>query len=487
MVSPSARNLLIICSDEHRRDALGCMGHAQVKTPHLDALAGRGTIFANAYTPSPMCVPARAAMAAGQPVHRIGRWDSAAPYAGRPGSWMHHLRQAGVEVVSIGKLHFRSGDDDNGFSEERLPMHVAGGIGWTLGPLRNPPPDYAATEELARDVGTGETSYTAYDRAITEDAVRWLSEERRLTHPWAGFVSLVSPHYPLTAPAEFANLYDPAAMDAPLAYAEGARPSHPEIQNIARFYDYDRHFDAARVSAARAAYFGLVSFMDDCVGRILCALEASGQAKDTLVVYVSDHGEMLGDHGLWTKQVMYEASAGVPMIAVGPGMPQGRRVTTATSLLDVASTALDALGVEGSDVFCGRSLIDIAGADDDPDRTIFSEYHDGGSTTGTFMIRWGDWKYVHYVGLSPQLFHLGRDPDELCDLAGEASAETRAALLEGEARLRAICDPEHVNRACFADQKARVEALGGAEKCRTAYVFSHTPAPGETCDPPDRG
>ena len=179
MTEATHRNLLILCSDEHRRDALGCMGHAHVKTPHLDALAARGTIFQNAYTPSPMCVPARAAMATGQPVHRIGAWDSAAPYAGRPESWMHRLRRAGVEVVSIGKLHFRSGEDDNGFSQERLPMHVGGGVGWAIGLLRDDPPAYDDAAELSADVGVGDSSYTEYDRQITSDACAWLADPAR--------------------------------------------------------------------------------------------------------------------------------------------------------------------------------------------------------------------------------------------------------------------------------------------------------------------
>ena len=114
-------NILIIISDEHRKDALGCAGHPIVKTPHLDGLAVRGTCFTNAYTPSPMCVPARASIATGQYIHTIGNWDSASPYDGTARSWMHHLREHGIHTASIGKLHFRSADDDNGFCEEILP------------------------------------------------------------------------------------------------------------------------------------------------------------------------------------------------------------------------------------------------------------------------------------------------------------------------------------------------------------------------------
>ena len=161
MTVPDApKNLLILISDEHRKDALGCVGHPLVKTPHLDALAQRGTVFENAYTPSPMCVPTRASIACGDHVHNIGYWDSATPYDGRVRSWMRQLRDAGVEVASIGKLHFRSSDDDNGFSEEILPMHVVGGVGWAIGLLRDDPPAYQSAAELAADVGVGSSTYT---------------------------------------------------------------------------------------------------------------------------------------------------------------------------------------------------------------------------------------------------------------------------------------------------------------------------------------
>ena len=146
-------NFLVILSDEHRKDALGCAWHPIVHTPHLDRLAARGTRFTNAYTSSPMCVPTRAALACGDYVHRTGFWDSATPYDGSAATWMHRVRDAGHEMVSIGKLHFRSGEDDNGFSEEILPMHVVGGVGWMAALLREDPPAYDAAAELAADSG----------------------------------------------------------------------------------------------------------------------------------------------------------------------------------------------------------------------------------------------------------------------------------------------------------------------------------------------
>ena len=468
-------NFLVIISDEHRKDALGCAGHPLVHTPHLDRLAARGTRFTNAYTSSPMCVPTRAALACGDHVHRTGFWDSATPYDGSAATWMHRVRDAGHEMVSIGKLHFRSGEDDNGFSEEILPMHVVGGVGWMAALLREDPPAYDAAAELAADSGPGSSSYTDYDLAITAAATDWIAARRNAERPWAAFVSLVSPHFPLRAPPEFYNLY----ADADFDLEPQQLPDHPEIRNLARFFDYERHFTAETRHAAMAGYFGLTSFLDDCVGEILATLEESGQAEDTVILYLSDHGELLGDKGMWTKQVMYEASAGIPMILAGPGVPDGIVRNTAASIVDVAATALDVMLDTLDDSAPGLSLRQLAQDPDDADRTVLCEYHDGGSTTGAFMVRWGDWKYVCYPGMPPQLFNLAEDPSEDHDLGSDVSQRAAAARAEGAARLAAICDADAVNRQCFADQAARIEALGGIDVCRNAHLFNHTPTPAE--------
>ena len=468
-------NFLVIISDEHRKDALGCALHPLVHTPHLDRLAARGTRFTNAYTSSPMCVPTRAALACGDYVHRTGFWDSATPYDGSAATWMHRVRDAGHEMVSIGKLHFRSGEDDNGFSEEILPMHVVGGVGWMAALLREDPPAYDAAAELAADSGPGSSSYIDYDLAITAAATDWIAARRNAERPWAAFVSLVSPHFPLRAPQEFYNLY----ADADFDLEPQQLPDHPEIRNLARFFDYERHFTAETRHAAMAGYFGLTSFLDDCVGEILATLEESGQAEDTVILYLSDHGELLGDKGMWTKQVMYEASAGIPMILAGPGVPDGIVRNTAASIVDVAATALDVMLDTLDDSAPGLSLRQLAQDPDDADRTVLCEYHDGGSTTGAFMVRWGDWKYVCYPGMPPQLFNLAEDPSEDHDLGSDVSQRAAAARAEGAARLAAICDADAVNRQCFADQAARIEALGGIDVCRNAHLFNHTPTPAE--------
>ena len=172
------------------------------------------------------------------------------------------------------------------------------------------------------------------------------------------------------------------------------------------------------------------------------------------------------------------------MIAAGHGFPKGHRVKTGTSLLDIAVTAVDITGVNHdhiSQALPGLSLREIANKQDDLDRTIFSEYHDGGSTTGTFMVRWNSWKFIYYVGYPPQLFNMNADPSELTDLAENINKDPmiKATLKEGEDRLRKICNPEKINSQCFADQKRRIKELGGREACINSYNFNHTPTPAE--------
>jgi len=470
-------NLLIICSDEHARSALACYGNRVVRTPNLDRLAAGGVRFTNAYTPSPICVPARASMATGRYVHEIGTWSSAEPYRGAPAGWGHRLMSQGHRVVSIGKLHYRSSDDANGFEPEILPMHVLDGIGWTLGLQRTEPlPDYEAPVEFANDVGPGESAYTRYDRDVLAAAINWLGEEGTKDDgkPWVLFVSFVAPHYPLRAPQSFFDLYAETDLGEPVHADSPHLDEHPVLSQLAGFYDYGRHFSDENRLLARQAYFGLCSFLDDNVGKLLTALEHHHLAGVTRVLYLSDHGEMLGDHGFWTKCVMYENSVSVPMILSGPGVPKGMETDAPVSLIDVDATALEGLGVSAAEKDAGPGISLFASIDSpDPDRVVFSEFHDGGAITGIFMIRWGRWKYVHYVGYPPQLFNLEDDPTEGKDLGHDpAYAEVRERC-EGE--LSAIVDPERVNAQAFSDQKARLAELKAAGLLSAKQDFGFTP------------
>lgn len=473
-----ATNLLILCSDEHARAVTGCYGNPIVQTPTLDKLAAHGTRFTQAYTPSPICISARASLATGQHVFEHRCWSSAEPYHGQVESYMHRLRDAGHTVSSIGKLHFRSGTDDNGFTEERLPMYLANeGRGWPQGLLRNPLPSFEDARELAAECGPGETSYTDYDRRITSAACHWLKHEgrKRRDKPWSLFVSFVSPHFPLVAPQRFFDLYAETEIPAAFGRLDGVDPIHPVLRAMRRFWDYDDYFDDATRTLAQRSYYGLCSFLDDNIRQVLTALEDSGGARETTVLYVTDHGEMLGNHDFWAKSVMYEDSVSIPMILTGPGIPAGVNHSP-VSLVDVAATAEQAAGLHprpANEPWQGRALQDIA-LRPDPARLQLSEYHDGGSPTGIFMLRAGRWKYVYYAGdHPPQLFDLTADPHELIDLGMAADTSEERCRLHG--LLAGMLDPEAVNAQAFADQAALLEAYGGPAAVGAMQSFNHTP------------
>lgn len=471
-----APNILVLLSDEHSRKHLGCYGSTLARTPNIDALAARGTRFAEAYTPSPICVPARAALATGQPLYRTGFWCNADPYDGSVPSWHHLLREAGHRVVSIGKLHFKGQGCDHGFSEEILPMHVPDGLGDLLGLLRDEVVPRAGAAKMAGMAGPGESSYTRYDRRITEAADAWLREEapKPAAKPWVLFVSLVAPHFPLTAPPEFYHRYALDTLPLPKMYAPEERPAHPFLRHYSANLDYDRHFaDTAAVRRAIAGYLGLVGYLDHNIGRILAALDASGQAGRTVVMYTSDHGDNLGARGVWGKSTMYEESVGVPLVLAGPGIPECRVWSAPVSLLDVGPTLLDICGRTQPKAMTGVSLLAP-----DPAREVLSEYHATGSRHAAYMVRRGRWKLMHYEGgLPPELFDLQADPEESRDLAG--MPEHAQTLREMQAALLSHCDPAQADGRARARQAELLAAAGGREAVLARGDFGFSPPPGE--------
>src|SRR5262249_16838476 len=218
-----AQNLLIIMSDQHSRGSMGCYGDPLVRTPNLDRLAQAGTRFTACWTPSPVCIPARAAFATGKHIHQIGFWDNADPYDGSIASWHHRLRDAGHRVVSVGKLHFRSDEDDCGFSEAIVPMHVIEGKGDLLGLIRDDLPVRGAAYKMARMAGPGESPYTQYDREIAARAQIWLHEEAPTyrANPWLPFRSVLPPPLPPDGPP---RAFLPLLRRPPPAEAEILRP-----------------------------------------------------------------------------------------------------------------------------------------------------------------------------------------------------------------------------------------------------------------------
>jgi choline-sulfatase len=475
------KNLLVIMSDEHNPQAMGIAGHALAQTPNLDRLAARGTRFTSAYTASPICVPARAAFATGKYNCQIGYWDNADAYEGSVPSWHHLMRERGHRVVSIGKLHFRGKPgDDHGFSEEILAMHVVEGIGDVKGLVRTDIPRRKGYAKLAELAGPGESPYTRYDRDIAARAQVWLHEEapKLRERPWALFVSFVCPHFPLVAPPEFYYRYPLDRIPLPKQYAGAERPEHPYLRDYHACVGYDDGFggDLQKVRRAIAGYLGLVSFMDHNVGQVLRALEETGLAADTRVVYTSDHGDNVGARGLWGKSTMYEESAGVPLILAGPDIAARAQCPTPVSHVDLFPFFLEAAGVpmpRGD--YKGVSPLALPA-----DHAVVSEYHAIGSTGAVMMLRKGRWKYVHYANYRPQLFDLQTDPQELHDVA--MRPENAGRLAELKAELLRFCDPAEVDARAKRRQAELLARYGGREAALARGDLNYTPAPGQAPD-----
>jgi choline-sulfatase len=327
--------------------------------------------------------------------------------------------------------------------------------------------EFPDAEEMARLIGPGETSYTQYDRDITAAAVEWLQNRSAAAgKPWVLFVSFICPHFPLSAPQQFFDLYRDVELPAPYDRDASERLRHPVIDQMREFWDYADYFNPVSEIEGLRNYYGLCSFLDDNIRQVL---------DSTTTIYTSDHGDMIGNHGIWGKSYMYEDSVGIPMTLTGPGIGPGDNATP-VSLTDLAATIERAVGVENETpaaAWQGRALQDFVDRPD-AERSVLSEYHDGGSPCGFYMLRQGPWKYVYFAEGNPALlFNMEQDPRELRNLADDSGhAEIAGAMKQ---RLLRILDPEAVNRQAFADQQRKIEALGGLDAIHEMPSFNHTP------------
>jgi choline-sulfatase len=477
-------NLLFFMSDNHNGHLMGSQGHPYVQTPNMDGIAARGTRFANAYCTSPLCCPSRSSLATGRYPHQTGYWDNALTYDGRLPTWHHRLREQGHDVTAIGKLHFRSPDDDNGFTEEIVPMHLHEGKGAIKNLLRGygmePPKDDGSFWKLYMErSGVGTTHYQDYDRKITEHAIACLKQRlAKQNKPWVLFVSYISAHPPFTVPQRLWDLYPEHGMPLPPAFRIGERPEHPAAE-------YLRHMDGMRVMTDEAAlrriaagYFALITHLDEQIGMVLKAAQELGLLDTTRVAYTSDHGELFGAQGIFGKKNLYEGAIRVPLLIAGPGVPQARVVQQPASHVDLFPTLLAGAGAQLADADCDLPGMDLwpAIGGRETARTLFAEYHAQGSRAGAFVVREGDLKLIYHVGMPAQLFDLARDPDETRDLVADGSGLQAAQRLE--ARLRTICDPEAADARAKTDQRAAADAWGGADKLRGESQILFTPPPG---------
>jgi len=482
----AAANLIFFLSDNHTRDLLGAAGHPVVRTPTLDKIATRGVRFANAYATSPLCCPSRAALACGRFPHQTGYWDNALAYDGTVPTWHGRVRNQGHTVVAIGKLHFQSGNNDNGFSEEIVPMHIVEGKGALVGLLRATEtgvPPRKGPRAMYDKSGIGEADYQRYDDTVTTNAVAWLRDHgAKQDKPWILLVSYASPHPPFAIPKRLYDLYPPEHMPLPVQFSAQERPDHPAVAHIRRVDGFEAPVDEAYVRRTVAGYCGLVTHLDEHIGRVMAEAETLGLLDTTRILYTSDHGEAAGNHGLFGKSVLYEHSIGVPLLLAGPEVPQAQVVRQAAMHVDLFPTIVEAMGcglaAEDLDL-PGRSLWPgINGAKEH--RIVFAEFHAQSSKTGSYLLRDGSDKLIYHVDMPNQLFDLSTDPLETDDLVRAGEGGEKASALE--AKLRALLDPEAVDARAKADQLAHAERHGGVDAVRERGSITYTPVPGDPLD-----
>lgn len=453
-MSPSSErpNLLYILSDQHAPHVLGCNGDPVVRTPNLDRLAERGTVFDNVYCPSPLCVPSRMAMLTGRFPHETQAWVN--DHMLDPGipTFAHAMGAGGYRPILIGRMHSVGPDQLHGYAERYVGDHrpnISGGRPanhWEYEGCQDPG---RKSLELS---GPGQNAYELHDVDVTNETVRQLytlGAQKRAGHlddPFCMSVGYMLPHQPFLARRQDYEAYkDLVAM--PETYARDAEGQHPWIRKW-REENGIVGIEDATVLRARAAYWGLVTSLDRMIGQILDALEENNLAENTIIVYLSDHGEQVGEHGLWWKQTFYDYSARVPAIISWPGVvPEGKRIDRVASLLDFNATMLDMLGAPALPYSRGRSLMPLLTGDSDEwDDTAFCEFCGKGYTQR--MVRSGDWKLCYYHGYPVQLFNLKEDPQELTDRAEDPECasirdELTARVLDG-------WDPEAIEKAIAA-------------------------------------
>ncbi len=468
MPDPKRPNFLIIVSDEHAPQTMGCMGADFARTPVLDRLAARGTTFDNAYCNFSLCVPSRSSFMSGLLCHRIEAWDIGSPLASNIPTWAHMLRAQGYRTIMDGKMHFIGPDNLHGFQE-----HWHEGIHKVSGFRRG--------EETGNGTGHGcwsrvrvedDDTFTTGDLPKRDDAVRFL-DTHPAEQPFCLCVGFGFPHYPLHCSRSAFDLYNDVEIPPPV-------PRESLFGRNVHWSDtvwgFDR-FTPEQTRQSRQAYLAMVTMLDGWIGQVLEALERGGHAENTVILYTSDHGDMWGEHGLWGKNLFYEESARVPLIVSGPqlGVREGARVDTPVSLLDLFPTLRDAAGVEGWNIpQDGRSLWAACtqGAAL-PDIPIFCDYYACDTQGPERMVRYRQHKLNYYHRQGMELFDLETDPRETRNVIDDpAYATVKERLL---AMAFADWDPDAIDAAVLRDQNRRT-LIGDALQSSQAVGQPRTPS-----------
>lgn len=425
------KNILILMVDQ-LNGTLFPDGPADfLHAPNLKKLAERSARFKNTYTASPLCAPGRASFMSGQLPRRTRVYDNAAEFASDIPTYAHHLRRAGYSTCLSGKMHFVGPDQMHGF-EERLTTDIyPADFGWT--------PDYRKPGEridwwyhnMGSVTGAGIAEISnqmEYDDDVAFQAVRKIYQHGRNAgphqkdeRPWMLTVSFTHPHDPYVARKKYWDHYENCEHLLPDVPARPYEDHDPHSKRIFDANDW-RSFDIKDedIRQSRRAYFANISYLDDKIGEILTALDAMQLGNDTLVLFVSDHGDMLGERGLWFKMTFFEGSSRVPLMISASDVPTGL-INTPVSTLDVLPTLADLAGIDMTEILPwtdGESLLPLA-VGSKRVSPVRMEYAAEASYAPLVALRMGAYKYIHCELDPPLLFNLENDPHELTNLTGD--------------------------------------------------------------------
>ncbi|HUT11064.1 MAG TPA: sulfatase-like hydrolase/transferase, partial [Thermoguttaceae bacterium] len=412
-------NILVIMSDEHNASVMGCDGNRIVQTPNLDRIAQRGIAFENCYTNSPLCVPSRMAFTAGKYVSRTGAWNNACwlPSDDYP-SIARVMTAADYDSLLCGKQHYDR-TRRYGFTEIAKIGNNSHKTG--RGGRRDAddlPGDPNQLSARFNDFHAGESSILAHDRQVTAGVLDFLATRQRSERPFFLFAGYLAPHFPLIVPQAYWDAYkDRVAMpEIPPGHLDAMATNYKHLR--AGFANWA--VPEAIVNKGRELYYGLTQWFDHQVGLLLDALGQSDVADNTVVVYTSDHGENMGEHGLWWKNCLYEHAARIPLLVSWPQRwTGGQRRTGACSMVDLVQTIAELGGGDVPDDWNGDSLCPwMDHADAEWKDLAVSEYYAHNIASGYAMLRRGPYKYTYHTrmdaahGPERELYDLSTDPGE---------------------------------------------------------------------------
>ncbi len=467
--------------DQLTPTALGCYGSNIAQTPTIDRLAHEGVVFDSAYTNSPLCTPARYCMMTGQLPSTSKGYDNAAYLASTIPTFAHLMRLGGYRTVLSGKMHFVGPDQLHGFESRRTPDIYPADFGWTpdwRSPLERIDWWYHNMDSVT-GAGVAEvTNQLMYDDEVGFHATRALHDLARADddRPFLMVASFTHPHDPYVTRRQYWDRYRSEDIPMPLVTA-APTPDDPHSQRLRGAIDPTKvPVTEAHIRNARHAYYGNVSYCDDWAGRLLATLKALKLDDNTIVMVVADHGDMLGDRGLWYKMNFFEGSARIPLVVHAPGRYAASRVTAPVSLVDVLPTLVEIAGVgeQSSTVrnLAGSSILPLCEGSVEPERTVTGQYMAEGSMAPIIMLRRGNLKYIHCPADPDQLFDLSADPSELTNLATDPSSEELTLALRQE--VQGTFDLDRMHTDVLEDQAQR-RLVDTANRIGTFTPWDYSP------------